>query len=395
MPPALSLVTEPPGTAKRGVAFSRRPVIQLRDPGGAARRLAGVAVNVSLVGGGTLRGTAIRSTGSDGRVEFDDLAIEGPPGAYTLAFAATGYSGVRSGTIQLSRAPTTVDILADDPDPSAPGAPVRVRFQVRSPGGTPTGTVRVSADDGTTCDASVADGACTLAPTIAGSRTLTATYSGAAEFESSSASTAHVVEAPAQTVTTTSITADDPDPSAPGQAVTIRFAVTAGAGAGAAAGTVTVTASGGGSCTATVAQGSCDLTPLTEGSQTLTAIYAGSESFAGSSDTEPHAVALLSPSLSLRRQPSSTARPAHPFKDQPEVQLLSGDGKPLERSGVTVTASLASGSGSLTGAVSMATDDKGRVKFHDLGIDGAKGDYTIQFSADGFTPVTSNSIELR
>ena len=390
-PPALSLVTEPPGTAKRGVAFSRRPVIQLRDPDGGARRVAGVAVSVSLAGGGTLRGTSTRSTGSDGRVEFDDLAIEGPPGAYTLAFAATGYSGVRSGTIQLSRAPTTVDILSDDPDPSAPGAPVRVRFQVRSPGGTPTGTVRVSADDGAACEASVADGACTLAPTIAGSRTLTATYSGAVEFESSSATTAHVVEAPTPMATTTSITADDPDPSAVGQAVAIRFTVTAGAGV--PAGTVTVTASGGGSCTATVAQGSCDLTPLAEGSQTLTAVYTGSEGFAGSSDTELHTVAV--PSLSLRRQPSSTAHSGDPFGHQPELQLLSADGKPLERSGVTVTASLVTGSGSLTGAVAMATDDKGKVKFHDLAIDGPTGDYTIQFSADGFTPVTSHTIELR
>ncbi len=391
VPPTLSLVTEPPETAKRGVPFGRRPTIQLRDPGGGARRVAGVAVNVSLAGGGTLRGTTTRSTGSDGRVEFDDLAIEGPPGAYVLAFTATGYTGVSSGSIQLSRAGTTVVILADDPDPSAPGVPVRVRFEVRSPGGTPTGTVRVSADDGTTCEASVADGACTLAPTGVGTRTLTAAYSGATEFEPSSASTGHVVNAPPQTATTTSITADDPDPSAVGQAVTVRFDVTAATGV--PAGTVTVTASGGGSCTATVAQGACDLTPLTEGSQTLTAVYAGSEGFAGSLDTEPHAVAV--PSLSLRRQPSSTAHSGDPFGHQPEVQLLKADGKPLEHSGVTVTASLLTGSGSLTGPVAIATDDKGRAKFHDLAIDGPKGDYTIRFSADGFTPVTSVSIELR
>jgi large repetitive protein len=393
VPPALALVTEPPQTAEHGVAFSRRPVIQLRDPDGGARHLGGVAVSVSLVeGGGTLRGSSTRSTGGDGRVEFDDLAIEGPSGAYTLAFTATGYSGVRSGTIRLSRVRTTVAILADDPDPSAPGAPVRVRFQVRSLGGTPTGTVRVSADDGTGCEASVADGECTLAPTTVGSRTLTAAYSGTAEFESSSASTAHlVVAAPTQASTTTSITADDPDPSAVGEAVTVRFSVTAVAGA--PAGTVTVTASGGGSCTATVAQGACDLTLPTEGNQTLTAVYAGSQSFAGSSDTEPHAVAV--PSLSLRRQPSPTANSGKPFRHQPELQLLKADGKPLERSGVTVTASLVPGSGSLTGTVALATDDKGRVKFRDLGIDGPPGIYAIHFSADGFAAVTSDSIELR
>ena len=391
-PPVLSLLTAPPETAERGVVFSRRPVIQLRDPDGGVRRLGGVAISVSLVeGGGTLRGGSTRSTSGDGRVEFGDLAIEGPPGAYTLAFTATGYTGVKSGTVQLSRARTTVAILADDPDPSAAGAPVRVRFQVRSLGGTPTGTVRVSADDGTSCGASVDDGECTLAPATVGSRTLTAAYSGTTEFESSSASTGHVVEAPAPTATTTSITSDDPDPSAVGQTVTVRFAVTAQAGA--PTGTVTVTASGGGSCTATVAEGTCDLSLLTAGSQVLTAVFAGSESFAGSSDTEPHAVGI--PTLSIRRQPSSTAHPGAPFGHQPELRLLNADGKPLERSGVTVTASLVEGSGSLTGTVALATDDKGQVKFRDLGIDGTRGVYTIQFSADGFTPVTSHSIELR
>ena len=156
---------------------------------------------------------------------------------------------------------------------------------------------------------------------------------------------------------------------------------------------MTVTASGGGSCTATVAQGACDLTLPTEGSQTLTAVYAGSQSFAGSSDTEPHAVAV--PSLSLRRQPSPKADSGKPFGHQPELQLLKADGKPLERSGVTVTASLVPGSGSLAGTVALATDDRGRVKFQDLGIDGPPGIYAIHFSADGFAAVTSDSIELR
>jgi hypothetical protein len=391
-PPTLSLVTEPPETAERGVVLSRRPVIQLRDPGGGTRHLGGVAVSVSLVeGGGTLRGSRTRSTGGDGRVEFGDLAIEGLPGAYTLAFTSTGYSGVRSGTIQLSRARTTVAILADDPDPSAPGEPVRVRFQVRSPGGTPTGTVRVSANDGTACAASVVNGECTLAPITVGNRTLTAAYSGAAEFESSSVSTTHVVEAPTQTATNTSITADDPDPSAVGQAVTVRFVVTAAAGA--PTGTVTVTATGGGSCTATVTQGACDVTLLTEGSQILTAVYAGSPSFAGSSDTESHAVAASS--LSLRRQPSPKADSGRPFGHQPELQLLTADGKPLERPGVMVTASLVQASGSLSGTVVRETDDKGRVKYQDLAIDAPPGVYAIRFTADGFTPVTSDPIELR
>ena len=60
-----------------------------------------------------------------------------------------------------------------------------------------------------------------------------------------------------------------------------------------------------------------------------------------------------------------------------------------------MTASLVPGSGSLLGTVALATDNNGRVKFRDLGIDGPAGVYAIQFTADGFVPVTSNPIELR
>jgi Bacterial Ig-like domain (group 1). len=96
-PPSLSLETQPPASAIRGVAWSRAPVIQLREAGGQARRRSGVAVNVSLAaGGGTLNGTLTRVTGADGRVEFRDLALAGPPGTYTFAFTATGYAGVTS-----------------------------------------------------------------------------------------------------------------------------------------------------------------------------------------------------------------------------------------------------------------------------------------------------------
>ena len=73
------------------------------------------------------------------------------------------------------------------------------------------------------------------------------------------------------------------------------------------------------------------------------------------------------------------------------MQLLIADGKALERSGVTVTASLAPGSGVAHGA---GRDSDGRQGSGEVPptsrIDGPKGDYTIRFSADGFTPVTSS-----
>jgi hypothetical protein len=75
--------------------------------------------------------------------------------------------------------------------------------------------------------------------------------------------------------------------------------------------------------------------------------------------------------------------------------LLKAEGQPLEQSGVTVTASLVPASGSLTGTVALATDDRGRVKFSDLGIEAPPGVYAIHFSAGGFAPVTSRSIDVR
>ena len=303
-PPGLTLEVQPSESAVRGVVLAVQPVVQLREPDGSVRRKAGVNVTVSLVpGGATIRGTLTRATNAEGRAEFHDLALQGPPGSYALAFSATNYTGVTSHSIGLARAGTTTAIVSDEPDPSAPGVPVRVRFRVQSPGGVPDGTVRVDSDDGATCSATVAAGECSLVPVSTGARTLTATYAGGAEFEGSSDAESHLVEALAPTGTTTRITADDPDPSDVGQTVTVRFTVTAASGT--PTGTVTVTASGGAeTCAAGIGDGSCSLTLTAPGERTLTATYAGEGGFAGSSDSDRHTVRVPAPPPAA---PSATA----------------------------------------------------------------------------------------
>jgi hypothetical protein len=490
-PPSLALETQPPAAAVRGVALSRRPVVGLREPDGSPRRQAGVTVTVAVIGvSGKLRGTLSRATGTDGRVEFGDLALEGPPGSYALAFDAPDYAGTTSSPVALERAPTTTTILSDDPDPSAVGAAIRVRFRVESPGGTPVGTVRVTSDDGASCTGTITTGECGLVLAAPGSRTLTAAFTGSTEFVDSRDTEGHVVEAPpapgpsatlstvtvadasiglgdrtdvtvtvrdesgaaladvvvtltatgagntitpseqssdkngvarfafsaseagtrtltakagtvtiaqqptvvvAQASTETRITSDDPDPSEPGATVTVRFTVTSPAGT--PVGDVSVTASSGEACTGTIAQGSCSLALSAAGTVTLTASYAGSPSFAGSSDTETHAVAA--PSLQVRSQPPNNARPGEPLRKQPEIQLRGADGRELERAGVIVTASLASGPGSLGGTTTAVTDDHGRARFVDLVLTGDPGSYTLGFAAEGFGSVTSEAIELR
>ncbi|HYC30785.1 MAG TPA: Ig-like domain repeat protein, partial [Gemmatimonadales bacterium] len=197
-PPSIRVATQPAAAARRGTPFGRQPVVQLLDPLGASLAREGVPVTVTVAsGGGALRGTLTRSTGADGRATFTDLALEGPAGRYTLGFSSPGFGSAVSGPIDLARASTSVRITADDPDPSLSGASVRVAYAVFSEGGRPSGNVTVRADDGTTCQATVAAGACALALSRTGSNPLTASYEGDAEFEPSSATEAHTVNAPA------------------------------------------------------------------------------------------------------------------------------------------------------------------------------------------------------
>ena len=72
-------------------------------------------------------------------------------------------------------------------------------FEVASPGGTPTGTVRVTASGGSeTCSADVSVGRCTITLNADGNRTLTASFQGGTLFESSSDTESHQVITPDQ-----------------------------------------------------------------------------------------------------------------------------------------------------------------------------------------------------
>jgi hypothetical protein len=212
------------------------------------------------------------------------------PGTKTLTASYAGdanFAGSASAgtTHTVSQASTTTAITADTPDPSVVGQSYTVSASVAAsaPGsGTPTGNVTVS--DGTnTCTITLPATGCTLPSTAPGTKTLTASYAGDANFAgSTSTGTTHTVS---QAGTTTAITADTPDPSVVGQAVTATYTVTvSGGGAGTPTGNVTVS-DGVDTCTGTVAAGSCAITLTTGGSRTLTASYAGDANFAGSTST--------------------------------------------------------------------------------------------------------------
>jgi|GEM_PF-1187038 len=258
--------------------------------------------------GGTPTGTVTVTDGTDScnapaSASGNCLLTSNTLGAKTLVATYSGdanFGGsVSAGAAHtVNKANTITQITGDAPDPSVVGQTLTVNYvvNVASPGaGTPTGNVVISVNDGSgaTCTASVAAGSCQITFNTVGSKTITATYSGDANYNGSVDTEGHQVN-PASTTTT--ITANTPDPSNVGQAVTFSFTVAANApGAGTPTGNVTVTDSTGTSCTAALATGagSCQLT-WTSASATprnVVAIYAGNANFLTSSSVgTPHTV---------------------------------------------------------------------------------------------------------
>ncbi|HLO33280.1 MAG TPA: Ig-like domain repeat protein [Anaerolineales bacterium] len=175
--------------------------------------------------------------------------------------------------------------------PSVTGQPVTVNFSVTGAFGNsptaPTGNVTVS--DGTdSCTGTVSAGTCDLTFKTAGAKTLTATYAGDTNFNTSpaSASASHTVN---KADTTTTITSDSPDPSVTGQTVTFNVTVAAVAPGAAVApttitGTVVVSDGGTNTCnvTLTAGAGSCTIAFPSTGSYSMTGAYGGDANFNGS-----------------------------------------------------------------------------------------------------------------
>jgi len=220
-----------------------------------------------------------------------------------------------------SKTNTTTAISSDTPDPSVTGQAYVVAFSVTPAGpGTPTGTVTVSDAAGATCSASVATANCTLPSSSAGSRTLTATYAGDANFNSSSGTAAHTINR-ADTITT--ITSDSPDPSTVGQTYAVNFTVTAKApGSGTPTGTVTVGDGAGFNCSASAATGTCSSTTTTAGTRNLVATYGSDANFNGSTVSAPHTTNTSGPAGAPSAPSNLKATPAYGSAGKKSTVLL-------------------------------------------------------------------------
>lgn len=128
-PPELAISTAPSSTGQSGVPLAQPAVIQLVSAGGGPPiQQAGVPVTVALnSGGGTLGGTLTVLTDNNGQATFTDLTISGTPGQRTLSFSSAGYTGVISGTIDISAGPAANVVINDGDGQSAnAGSPVTI-----------------------------------------------------------------------------------------------------------------------------------------------------------------------------------------------------------------------------------------------------------------------------
>ncbi|MGA0172059.1 MAG: hypothetical protein ACO3NL_00260, partial [Phycisphaerales bacterium] len=99
-------------------------------------------------------------------------------------------------------------------------------------------------------------------------------------------------------------------------------------------------------------------------------------------------------SLAVATQPWISSASGVGLIQQPAVQVRDACGDPVLQAGIGVTASLASGTGTLGGTTTATTDSSGIATFTNLFITGAEGEYTIGFASSGLTGVTTHAISL-
>lgn len=239
----------------------------------------------------TLVGRTVSWGGSGATITSPQAAIQAT-GTATSTFSAaaigakTGTATVDSGTatvnITVNKANTSPVINTANIAPNAAsvtGQTIVVTYSVPAAapgGGTPTGNVTVT--DGTSnCVGTVAAGQCNLTITTAGTKTLTATYAGDANYNG--ATSPGFTQVVNKANTSAVITGQSGTSIPQGQSFTVSFAVTVDApGSGTPTGNVTVS-DGVESCTGTVAAGQCQLLLTTLGARTLTATYNGDANY--------------------------------------------------------------------------------------------------------------------
>ncbi|MEQ1642262.1 MAG: Ig-like domain repeat protein [Pyrinomonadaceae bacterium] len=246
----------------------------------------------------------------------------GPVGPHVITVRSTDNCGLTtdsSFTLNVDKANTTTTVTAAPASPSVFGQSVTFTATVAvvAPGaGTPTGTVSFNIDGNIYCANTPINGSfqatCTQAglPALpAGLRDVVAIYSGNANFNGSTGDLNYTVNK-ANTTTTITNTVALATPTLVNQPYTVAWAVVPNpvqVNSGTPTGTVTVNGgAGGGSCSAPVAAGSCQVTPTTIGVKSVTATYNGDANFNPSTSTPVNHTVNVQITGTVRQAPAMT-----------------------------------------------------------------------------------------
>ncbi len=414
----LAMNRQPSTTAASGTAFATQPRVQLQDSVGNSASVSGVVITASIASGpvGATLANATTTTGSTGLATFSGLSISGPVGSYTLQFDATGLTGIASGSITLGAgvanhltittqplasvasgvafSPPPVLQLRDAAGNPVPASGVAVTATVASgPGATLTNAIAISDAAGAATFSGITltgtAGTYTLGFAGAG---LTSVTSGNIDLSAGGGSKLGIQTQPSSSAANGAVFVTQP---------TIQLQDGSGNDVKTAGVTVTASiASGGGVLGGTVSQltngsGKAVFTNLsvtgTVGARTL--LFAAS-GFTGVTSNSITLTPGAATQLALTTAPSSAAQSGIAFPTQPVVQLRDQSGNDVSSAGVTVTASIASGTGALIGSTAVATNGSGQSSYSGLGLSGAAGNFTLRFSGTSLTSTTTGTITL-
>src|SRR5882762_2125041 len=414
----LALTTQPSTTAQSGVALGRQPAVQLQDANGNPVHQAGILVSAAIATGpaGSTLGSDNATSDANGLATFSGLAISGLTGSYTLSFVASGLAPVTSGAITLSAGPAARLAIVTQPSATAQSGVALAQqpvVQLQDAAGNPVSQAGVTVTATIATGTGSLGGAATASTNASGVATFTnLSISGPAGSYTLSFGATGLTPATSATITlgagaATQLTLTT-QPSATAQSgvafaqqpvvqlrdgagnavsqagVTVTAAIATGGGTLGGTTTAITSASGiasfanlslsGPAGSYTLGFGATGLTPATSGPITLSA--------GGSTH------------LTLTTEPSATAQSGVAFGQQPVVQLRDGAGNPVSQAGVTVTATIASGGGSVGGTTTASTNASGVATFTNLSISGPAGSYTLTFGATGLIPASSAPITL-
>ncbi len=412
----LTITTQPSSAATSGVALAQQPVAQLRDAAGNEVSQLGTVVTAAIAtGGGTLGGTLTASSNANGVATFFNLAITGGSGSRTLNLSATGLAGVTSAEIAINVAGGQLTITTQPSATAASGAVFAQQpvIQLRDAAGNAVnqagvGIVATIATGGGSLGGTLtaitnASGVATFLNLaiagIIGNRTLgfdaaglTGDLSTSINITSGAATHLTVSTQPSAAAASGVAFAQQPvlqlrdaagnAVSQPGHTVTASIAT----GGGTLSGAISVVTS----ATGVATFAGLSITGLV-GDRTLSFQV---PSLAGASSSAITITPGAATRLTITTQPSATATTGVAFVLQPVIQLRDVAGNAVSQLGTVVTASIATGGGTLGGTLTASTNANGVATFFNLAITGTAGSRTLNFLATGLAGATSTTVTI-